>query len=97
MKLTNCSMGCAYATGGLDKCQCICGGKTHGMFAGIPVAAKCSPAVEKRCKAGNEDGACSCACGGVNHGLYREIDDFSKIKITTYGTDPVLQSGARTA
>lgn len=77
-------MGCAYATGPISKCLCPCGGKTHGLFAGVPIAAKCSPAVEKRCKAGNEDGACRCACKGVNHGLYRVIEDFDAIKINHY-------------
>lgn len=74
-------MGCLYATGPLSKCKCPCGGQTHGLLAAIPVAAKCTPSVEKRCKAGNESGACKCACKGVNHGLYREIEDFSKVRI----------------
>lgn len=79
-------MGCAYAEGSLDKCQCVCGGVKHGLL--VPqihaVAVKCSPAVEKRCKAGNEDGACTCKCGGINHGLYKEIADFGAITINEY-------------
>lgn len=55
------------------------------MFAGVPIAANCTPSVEGRCKAGHEDGPCKCACGGVNHGLYSTISDFEKIKVTTYG------------
>jgi hypothetical protein len=38
--------------------------------------------VEKRCKAGNEDGECRCACQGVNHGLYRVIEHYDDIQIT---------------
>lgn len=76
-------MGCMYATGPLSKCYCACKGATHGlMVAEVQVGAKCSPAVEKRCKAGNEDGDCSCACAGINHGLYREIADFEGVRIT---------------
>lgn len=81
MKVTNCSMGCMYAYGPIDKCLCPCSGKTHGLMANRPVAARCSPAVEKRCKAGNENGECACACGGINHGLYRSIENFDSIRI----------------
>lgn len=88
MKVTNCSMGCLYATGPLSKCLCACGGETHGlMVAGHDVVgAKCSPAVEARCKGGLEDGACRCACKGLNHALYRHAPEFATIKIT--GLEP---------
>lgn len=82
MKITNCSMGCMYATGPLFKCLCTCGGTTHGLMVPQTFAQKCSPAVEKRCKAGNEDGECRCACKGVNHGLYKTIGSFETIQIT---------------
>lgn len=84
MKITNCSMGCMYAEGPIDKCLCACGGAHHALMVNRPVAVKCSPAVEKRCKAGNEDGACTCKCGGINHGLYKEIADFGAITINEY-------------
>jgi hypothetical protein len=73
-----------HATGPISKCLCPCKGATHGLVAEHQhvVAAKCTPSVEKRCKAGNENGECSCACGGINHGLYKEIVDFEKVKIT---------------
>lgn len=74
-------MGCMYATGPIDKCLCTCKGSMHAMMVHAPVALKCSPSVEKRCKAGNESGECRCACGGVNHGLYSEIKNFEDIKI----------------
>lgn len=75
-------MGCAYATGPISKCLCPCKGNMHGLLAERPVAMKCSPAVEKRCKAGNENGDCKCACEGFNHGLYKEIANFDSIRIT---------------
>ncbi len=82
IKVTGCSMGCMYATGPLSKCYCACKGSTHGlMVPEVQVAAKCSPSVEKRCKAGNEDGECSCACGGKNHGLYQTIENYDAINI----------------
>lgn len=84
MKVTNCSMGCMYATGPLSKCHCSCQGSMHGLMVKNTAAAKCSPAVEVRCKSGREDGPCSCACGGVNHGLYNTIVDFGAIKINGY-------------
>lgn len=77
-------MGCMYATGPISKCLCACGGKMHALMANRPVAIKCSPPVEKRCKAGLEGGECQCACKGVNHGLYRTIEDFSAITINEY-------------
>lgn len=79
-------MGCLYAEGALFKCQCLCKGAWHGLLATQPllVASKCSPAVEKRCKAGNEDGVCQCACGGVNHGLYRHVENFEAVPIVGY-------------
>lgn len=83
MRVTNCSMGCMYATGPIGKCLCPCDGKSHGMMAtNLSVSAKCSPAVAVRCKSGNEDGECKCACKGVNHGLYQVIKDFDSIKIS---------------
>lgn len=85
MKVTNCSMGCMYATGPIAKCLCQCGGSMHAMMVEAPKQVKCSPAVEKRCKAGEEGGACTCACGGLNHGLYGSVD-FSKVKINEYGS-----------
>ncbi len=84
MKITGCSMGCLYATGPIGKCLCPCAGTSHGLLANRPIAARCSPAVEVRCKGGNENGACRCACGGVNHGLYREIPDFDAIPVKQY-------------
>lgn len=83
MKITNCSMGCMYATGPIDKCLCSCQGAMHAMMV-ARTAVKCSPAVEKRCKAGEEGGECTCACGGVNHGLYAGIENFDEIKIINY-------------
>ncbi len=83
MKVTGCSMGCMYATGPIDKCVCACGGTSHALMTNRPVAIKCSPAVEKRCKAGQEGGACQCACGGMNHGLYAAVD-FTSVKINEY-------------
>lgn len=84
MKISNCSMGCLYATGPLDKCLCACKGSTHGLMAEQPVHihAECTPSVAVRCKTGNESGACKCACGGLNHGLYHEIEDFGMVKIS---------------
>lgn len=85
MKVSGCSMGCLYATGPIDKCLCPCGGASHGLMAEHqhPVAVKCSPAAEKRCKSGEEGGECKCACGGMNHGLYQGIGE---LKITEYAT-----------
>ncbi len=83
MKVTNCSMGCMYATGPISKCLCNCKGEMHALMANRPIKAECSPAVEKRCKAGVEGGECQCACGGVNHGLYGAVD-FSKVVIHEY-------------
>ncbi len=80
-------MGCLYATSSVDKCQCQCNGSTmHGMLAEkpSPVFIKCSPSVEKRCKAGEEGGKCQCACGGHNHGLYASIPEFDQIPISGY-------------
>lgn len=75
-------MGCMYAEGGLDKCKCTCKGSLHGLMSEtLVVAAFCSPAVEKRCKAGLEGGACRCACEGINHGLYHGIEGFEKVRI----------------
>lgn len=84
IKITNCSLGCMYAEGLLSKCQCTCGGATHGILAAkkAPMFAKCSPAVEVRCKSGQEGGHCECACGGMNHGLYSHIEHFDEVKIT---------------
>lgn len=84
MKITSCSMGCMYATGPVEKCLCSCKTAMHGLMVKKPEPIKCSPAVEKRCKAGLEGGPCKCACGGHNHGLYRTIADFSAIKINQY-------------
>lgn len=82
MKVTNCSMGCMYATGPLSKCFCICKGITHGLMTPHSTPrVECSPAARERCQGGFEDGDCQCACRGVNHGLYREIDDFHLIPI----------------
>lgn len=78
-------MGCMYATGPISKCLCQCKGEMHAMMVEAPKQVKCSPAVEKRCKAGEEGGACTCACGGLNHGLYGSVD-FSKVKINEYGS-----------
>lgn len=77
-------MGCAYATGAVEQCQCACKGALHGFLVERPKAVKCSPAVEKRCKAGNENGECVCACGGINHGLYTHVENFDTIKIIGY-------------
>lgn len=88
MKITiqgsTCSLGCMYAE--TSACQCKCGRATHGVLAPKKeyVSVKCSPAAEKRCKEGNEDGSCKCACGGVNHGIYQFIPDFASVKITHY-------------
>ncbi len=81
-------MGCLYAEGSLEKCQCPCKGERHGLLAENQpiVAAKCSPAVEKRCKAGIEGGECHCACAGLNHGLYAQIEHFEDIPIRGYAT-----------
>lgn len=77
-------MGCMYAEGGIDKCQCVCKGTTHGLMA--PHSSPrvlCSPAAAQRCQSGEEGGECSCACGGQNHGLYRTIEDFGLVRITS--------------
>lgn len=86
IKITGCSIACLYAEGGLDKCQCACGGKTHGLMAEQPliVAAFCSRGQEKKCKDGTEGGECACACGGMNHGLYHGIVGFENVRITGY-------------
>ena len=82
---TTCSMGCAYAEGPISFCLCSCEGRGHGYFSQQHLhAAKCSPAAEKRCKEGNEDGSCKCACGGTNHGVYQEIPQFETIRISHY-------------
>lgn len=89
IKIAGCSIACLYAE--TDKCQCSCNGATHGACVkkAKPVAVKCSPAAEKRCKEGNESGECKCACGGINHGIYKHIPDFeSTVKITHF--DPQL-------
>lgn len=86
LRLTGCSLVCSYATGSAEGCQCQCKGSMHGALADKPAepqVIKCSPAAEKRCKEGNEDGACQCACGGINHGIYQHIADFeSTVRIT---------------
>lgn len=76
-------MGCLMAEGPLSKCLCPCEGAKHGLLVDkTPIMVlKCSPAVEKRCKAGNESGRCKCACEGQNHGLYQGVD-FTSVKIT---------------
>lgn len=86
MTISNCSMGCLYAEGGLDKCICKCGKATHGLLAlkQTPVFIECSPAVEKRCKAGLEGGECRCACQGTQHGLYASVENFESIPVHTY-------------
>ena len=88
LKVSNCCLGCMYGEGPLSKCLCKCGGYTHGVLAlkKAPVAAKCTPSVEVRCKSGQEDGECHCACGGVNHGLYQTIPDFENVRITGLAT-----------
>ena len=85
MKVTNCSMGCMYAEGGLDKCQCVCGGVTHGLMAphSTPRVA-CTPSAALKCQSGEEGGDCKCACQGANHGLYRTIENFDIIPIVGY-------------
>lgn len=79
-------MGCAHAESPIGTCLCACDGAKHGHFSNKPpeLAVKCSPAAEKRCKEGNEDGECHCACGGINHGLYKHIANFDSIKINHY-------------
>lgn len=84
MKVTNCSMGCMYATGPIDKCLCSCKGAMHAMMVQKTDKVACTPSVSARCMSGQEDGDCQCACGGLNHGLYREIENFDHVLITTY-------------
>ena len=85
MKITNCSMGCMYAEGALDKCQCVCGGVTHGLMTEkVTTHAECSPAAATRCKNGEEGTECHCACAGANHGLYHSITSFDSIIIKAY-------------
>lgn len=81
---TKCSLACMMAE--TDACVCKCGRASHGILVEKPVlvAAKCSPAAEKRCKEGNESGACKCACDGANHGVYKHIENFGEVKITMY-------------
>lgn len=78
-------MGCMYAEGGLDKCQCICKGVTHGLMTphSTPRTA-CTPAAANACQSGQEGGECKCACNGANHALYRYIEDWEGVKITGY-------------
>lgn len=75
-------MGCMYAEGSIEKCQCACKGSMHALMVPHLKAAKCSPAAEARCKAGQEDGECQCGCKGVNHGLYRGIENFETVRIS---------------
>jgi hypothetical protein len=77
-------MGCMYAEGSLDKCQCACGGVTHGLMVHKEVRVACSPAAASRCQNGEEGKECHCACGGANHGLYKFIPSFESIIINTY-------------
>ncbi len=88
LKLTGCTLPCAYALSDTGLCTCPCGGKYHGLLSNRPQIVplkKCSPAAEKRCKAGNEDGSCACACGGDNHGIYKHIADFENtVRVSHY-------------
>lgn len=84
MNVTNCSMGCLYATGPIDKCRCKCGREYHSLMVPKLQRVECSPAAATRCKDGTEGGECECACKGVNHALYREIADYSKVKISYF-------------
>lgn len=84
MKVTNCSLGCMYAEGLLEKCLCSCKGSMHGLMVKKAVKAECSRNMGNRCKDGAEGGECHCACGGANHGLYKTIPDFGSVKIIGY-------------
>lgn len=81
IKVTGCSMGCAYAEGPLSKCLCVCRGEKHGLMVPKVVFTHCSKNMGNRCKAGDEEGECKCACGGMNHGLYAHIPDFDQVRI----------------
>ena len=85
LKISNCSIACIYAEGGLDKCQCKCKGAMHGLMSQtLIVAAFCSKGHEKQCKSGAEGIECVCACGGLNHGLYHGIEGFENVRIIGY-------------
>lgn len=86
LKISNCSIACIYAEGGLDKCQCKCKSSMHGLMAEKPliVAALCTPGHEKQCKSGAEGVECVCQCLAMNHGLYHGIEGFENVRIIGY-------------
>lgn len=86
INVTNCSMGCLYAEGPIDKCLCKCRGELHSLMVPKLQRATCTPAARVRCQDGTEAGECVCACRGVNHALFRTIDDYSSIKINHFQT-----------